>query len=101
MEAESARARRNSQRVVAGGGEVARRDGVNRTATALHLDGGKLKRRMVAADSAPGVRKGHTTSLCGTDGPACKQPTRVHHRTGVPARQVANPLERRHGGRSR
>jgi hypothetical protein len=29
--------------------EVARREGVNRTAAALHLDGGKLKRRMVAA----------------------------------------------------
>ena len=28
--------------------EVARRDGVNQTAAALHLDGGKLKRRMVA-----------------------------------------------------
>jgi len=28
--------------------EVARRDGVNKTAAALHLDGGKLKRRMVA-----------------------------------------------------
>jgi len=28
---------------------VARRDGVNRTAAALHLDGGKLKRQMVAA----------------------------------------------------
>jgi hypothetical protein len=27
---------------------VARRDGVNRTAAALHLDGGKLKRQMVA-----------------------------------------------------
>src|SRR3982750_2150124 len=26
--------------------EVARRDGVNQTATALHLDGGKLKRRI-------------------------------------------------------
>lgn len=26
--------------------EVARRDGVNKTAAALHLDGGKLKRRM-------------------------------------------------------
>jgi hypothetical protein len=34
--------------------EVSRRDGVNATATALHLDGGKLKRRMVAADSVPG-----------------------------------------------
>jgi len=31
--------------------EVAHRDGVNPTAAALHLDGGKLKRRMVAADS--------------------------------------------------
>jgi hypothetical protein len=35
--------------------EVARRDGVNRTAAALHLDGGKLKRRMVA--SSPASRK--------------------------------------------
>jgi hypothetical protein len=33
---------------------VARRDGVNRTAAALHLDGGKLKRRMVAADAIAG-----------------------------------------------
>jgi hypothetical protein len=34
--------------------ELARRDGVNLTAAALHLDGGKLKRRMVAADSVSG-----------------------------------------------
>jgi hypothetical protein len=34
--------------------EVARRDGVNRTAAALHLDGGKLKRRMMAADAVAG-----------------------------------------------
>jgi hypothetical protein len=34
--------------------EVARRDGINPTAAALHLDGGKLKRRMMAADSVPG-----------------------------------------------
>jgi hypothetical protein len=34
--------------------EVARRDGVNAAAAALHLDGGKLKRRMLAADSVPG-----------------------------------------------
>jgi hypothetical protein len=33
--------------------EVARRDGVNQTATVLHLDGGKLKRRMMAAGSVP------------------------------------------------
>jgi hypothetical protein len=33
--------------------EVARRDGINQTATALHLDGGKLKRRMMASDPAP------------------------------------------------
>ena len=31
---------------------VARRDGVNRTAVALRLDGAKLKRLMAAADSA-------------------------------------------------
>src|SRR5580704_12730843 len=34
--------------------EMARRDGVNPTAAALHLDGGKLKRLMVAADHATG-----------------------------------------------
>jgi len=34
--------------------ELARRDGVNRTAAVLRLDGGKLRRRMVAADSVPG-----------------------------------------------
>ena len=33
---------------------VARRDGVNQTATVLHLDGGKLKRRMMAIGSAAG-----------------------------------------------
>ena len=32
---------------------AARRDGVSRTAAALHLDGSKLKRRMVASDSVP------------------------------------------------
>ena len=32
---------------------VARREGVNRTAQALHLDGGKLMRRLVAAGSEP------------------------------------------------
>jgi len=35
--------------------EAARSNGVNRTAAALHLDGGKLKRRMVAA--GVGTRK--------------------------------------------
>lgn len=32
--------------------EVARRDGVNRTAKVLHLDGGKLMRRLVGAGEA-------------------------------------------------
>lgn len=32
---------------------LARRDGVNRTAAALHLDGSKLKRQMTAADARP------------------------------------------------
>ena len=32
--------------------EVARRDGVNRTAKVLHLDGGKLMRRLVGAGKA-------------------------------------------------
>jgi hypothetical protein len=36
---------------------VAQRDGVNRTAAALHLDGGKLKRRMVASESHSRKRK--------------------------------------------
>jgi hypothetical protein len=33
--------------------EVARRDGVNKTAAVLHLDGGKLKRRMMTDGSVP------------------------------------------------
>src|SRR3954469_11093408 len=33
--------------------EVARRNGVNRTAALLHLDGGKLMRQMVAAGVIP------------------------------------------------
>jgi hypothetical protein len=33
---------------------VARRDGINQTAAALHLDGGKLKRLMLAAKPSPG-----------------------------------------------
>lgn len=33
--------------------QVARRDGVNQTAALLHLDGGKLKRRMLEAVSVP------------------------------------------------
>lgn len=33
--------------------ELARRDGVNRAAAALHLDGGKLKRRMIEAGEIP------------------------------------------------
>ena len=36
--------------------EVARRDGVNQTATALHLDGGKLKRRMMETGPVPDKR---------------------------------------------
>jgi hypothetical protein len=41
--------------------EVARRDGVNRTAQALHLDGGKLMRRLVASGQSGAKRE---------DGPA-------------------------------
>lgn len=37
--------------------EAARQDGVNRTARALHLDGGKLKRLLVAADA--GAKRRH------------------------------------------
>jgi hypothetical protein len=33
--------------------ELARRDGVNRTAAALRLDGGKLKRQMAGAETSP------------------------------------------------
>jgi hypothetical protein len=33
--------------------QLAWRDGINQTATALHLDGGKLKRRMMATGSVP------------------------------------------------
>ena len=36
---------------------VARREGVNRTAQQLHLDGGKLKRILMAADTGQRTRK--------------------------------------------
>jgi hypothetical protein len=36
--------------------ELARRDGVNRIAAALHLDGGKLKRRMAVAGTTTARR---------------------------------------------
>jgi len=52
---------------------LARRDGVNRTATALHLDGSKLKQLMGAA---PG--KGYADGLCGIYGTAVGQPPRMH-----------------------
>ena len=32
---------------------MARRDGINKTAAALRLDGGKLKRRLAAVDARP------------------------------------------------
>jgi hypothetical protein len=35
--------------------ELARREGVNRIAAALHLDGGKLKRRMAAGPTSAGA----------------------------------------------
>lgn len=37
--------------------EVARRDGCNRTAAALHLDGGKLRKQMMTAEPARAKRK--------------------------------------------
>ena len=47
--------------------EVARRDGVNRTAVALRLDGGKLKRRVMAA--GPGAGPNAAAGVCGVAGP--------------------------------
>jgi hypothetical protein len=53
--------------------EVARREGVNRTAQELHLDGGKLKRLMVATDSGASEvpRQPRFVELIP---PACAQP---------------------------
>ena len=42
---------------------VARRDGVNRTAQQLHLDAGKLKRLLVAADSGRRKRRAKFVEL--------------------------------------
>ena len=46
--------------------ELACKDGVNRTAAALHLDGGKLKRRMVEAGAI--AQKPVSPAFCGADG---------------------------------
>jgi hypothetical protein len=64
--------------------EVARLDGVNRTAAALHLDGGKLKRRMAASDSV--ARKASPTAFVELMSSGC---------SGLP--EYTLELEGRHG----
>ena len=63
LQARFARWRRNRQGRTAipdelwsAASEFARRKGVNRIAAALHLDGGKLKRRMAAGQARRGPR---------------------------------------------
>lgn len=53
--------------------KIARREGVNRTAQELHLDGGKLKRLLVATDSGASEvpRQPRFVELIA---PACAQP---------------------------
>lgn len=86
--------------------ELARRDGVNRTATALGLDGGKLKQRIgesAAAATLPTATA--PTAFVEPRAPANpgagqpgRQPARLHHRTGGPSRQAAaHPLSRDYG----
>jgi len=75
--------------------EVARRDGVNRTAAALHLDGGKLKRRMVAADSAFGkVKPRHLWSCCPYAPPASRNAS-SNWRVGVASCESVGPAPQR------
>jgi len=62
---------------------VARRDGVNPTAVALHLDGGKLKRRM--AISGPASRK--------TSPPAAFVELLAPGRAGSDSQRPGNTLE--------
>ena len=75
--------------------EVARRDGVNQTAAALHLDGGKLKRRMMATGSVPD--KAMPPAFVEMMVPQPVGCVGVHDRTGRPERQDANPVEGCHG----
>jgi hypothetical protein len=62
---------------------VARRDGVNRTAATLHLDGGKLKRRMLETAKAVSRKERppafvELTSLANTDLPEYTFELEVH-----------------------
>ena len=68
--------------------EVARRDGVGHTATALRLDYGKLKRLMLAAD---GVEKRIDDAILhGIDRARSRACCAVRDRTGGAARQDPN-----------
>src|SRR5881275_23842 len=62
--------------------ELARRNDVNQTAAALHLDSGKLKRRMMATGPVPDKR----CRRRGDDGPARDGRVGVHDRTARPER---------------
>jgi hypothetical protein len=57
--------------------EVARRNGCNRTATALHVDGGKLRKQMLAAGAVG--KKNRAAGICGTDRACSQQRRGVHH----------------------
>jgi len=72
---------------------LAGRNGVNPTATALHLDGGKLKRQMVAANSAKG--SGWRGSACQKDVSSGGRPAPNPFSTGSTtfARKIGGPYQ--------
>ena len=75
--------------------EVARKEGVSRTSTELRVEWNHLKRRMAAAAGAS-----PKPARAGIRGTGCAESTaasRMHHRTGRPPRQAANPVEERIG----
>ena len=75
--------------------EVARKEGISRTSTELRVEWNHLKRRMAAARRS--IAEIGAAGIRGTGGAARTIASRMHHGTGRPARQTANPAEKRFG----
>ena len=76
--------------------EVARKEGVNRTARELHVAWDDLKRRLAGAKE---IRQTPPAAFVELVPPGIIL-SRMHNRTGRPPGQTANPLKRRFGFRS-
>ena len=75
--------------------EVARKEGVSRTSTELRVEWNELKRRMTAAAGVS--RRTAPPAFVELVAPEAAIASGMHHRTGRPPRQAANPVKGRFG----